>query len=101
MTTIGEPLPLPIVIPQQRPGSQERGFMAAYAPSLELCGIDQRSFLRFIEETNKGLEGNKYLAGVQVVSLGVSFTPEVIVMGVAAAVQAGAWVANKGYVRGK
>ncbi|KAJ5796537.1 uncharacterized protein N7518_005077 [Penicillium psychrosexuale] len=101
MTTMGGPLPLPIVIPQQRPGSQERGFMAAYAPSLELCGIDQRSFLRFIEETNKGLEGNKYLAGVQVVSLGVSFTPEVIVMGVAAAVQAGAWVANKGYVRGK
>ncbi|RAH52103.1 hypothetical protein BO85DRAFT_432276 [Aspergillus piperis CBS 112811] len=101
MATMGGPLPLPVVIPQQRPGSQERGFMAAYAPSLESCGIDQRSFLRFIDETNTALEGNKYLAGVQVVSLGVGFTPEVIVMGVAAAVQAGAWVANKGYVRGK
>ncbi|KAJ5930415.1 hypothetical protein N7466_005908 [Penicillium verhagenii] len=101
MNTMGGPLPLPIVIPQQRPGSQERGFMAAYAPSLESCGIDQRSFLRFIDETNTALEGNKYLAGVQVVSLGVGFTPELIVMGVAAAVQAGAWVANKGYVRGK
>lgn len=75
--------------------------MAAYAPSLESCGIDQRTFLRFIDETNTALEGNKYLAGVQVVSLGVGFTPEMIVMGVAAAVQAGAWVANKGYVRGK
>ncbi|KAJ5602732.1 hypothetical protein N7537_005688 [Penicillium hordei] len=101
MTTMGGPLPLPIVIPQQRPGSQERGFMAAYAPSLESCGIDQRSFLRFIDETNTALEGNKYLAGVQVVSLGVGFTPEIIVMGVAAAVQAGAWAANKGYVRGR
>ncbi|KAJ5918222.1 hypothetical protein N7454_010597 [Penicillium verhagenii] len=101
MNTIGGPLPLPIIIPQQRPGSQERGFMAAYAPSLESCGIDQRSFLRFIDETNTALEGNKYLAGVQVVSLGVGFTPELIVMGVAAAVQAGAWAANKGYVRGK
>lgn len=101
MTTMGGPLPLPIVIPQQRPGSQERGFIAAYAPSLESCGIDQKSFLRFIDEANTGLEGNKYLAGVQVVSLGVGFTPEVIVMGVAAAVQAGAWAANKGYVRGK
>lgn len=75
--------------------------MAAYAPSLELCGIDQRTFLQFIDETNTALEGNKYLAGVQVVSLGVGFTPEMIVMGVAAAVQVGAWVANKGYVRGK
>lgn len=75
--------------------------MAAYAPSLESCGIDQRSFLRFIYEANTALEGNKYLAGVQVISLGVGFTPEVIVMGVAAAVQAGAWVAIKGYVRGK
>ncbi|CAI7655021.1 unnamed protein product [Penicillium glandicola] len=101
ITTMGGPLPLPIVIPQRRPGSQERGFMAAYTPSLESCGIDQRSFVRFIEETNTALEGNKYLAGVQVVSLGVSFTPEVIVMGVAAVVQAGAWAANKGYVRGK
>ncbi|KAJ5426682.1 hypothetical protein N7465_001752 [Penicillium sp. CMV-2018d] len=101
MTTMGGPLPLPIVIPQQRPGSQERGFMAAYAPSLESCGIDQRTFLRFIDEANTALEGNKYLAGVQVVSLGVGFTPELIVMGVAAAVQAGAWAANKGYVRGK
>ncbi|KAI3011981.1 hypothetical protein CBS147346_896 [Aspergillus niger] len=101
MTTMGGPLPLPVVIPQQRPGSQERGFMAAYAPALESCGIDQKTFLRFIDETNTALEGNKYLAGVQVVSLGVGFTPEVIVMGVAAAVQAGAWMANKGYVRGK
>ncbi|KAJ5239495.1 hypothetical protein N7468_004114 [Penicillium chermesinum] len=101
MTTMGGPLPLPIVIPQQRPGSQDRGFMAAYAPSLASCGIDQRSFLRFIDEANTALQGNKYLSGVQIVSLGVGFTPEVIVMGVAAAVQAGAWVANKGYVRGK
>lgn len=75
--------------------------MAAYTPSLESSGIDQGSFLRFIDETNTALEGNKYLAGVQVVSFGVGFTPEIIVMGVAAAVQAGAWAANKGYVRGK
>lgn len=95
------PLPLPIVIPQQRPGSRERGFIAAYAPSLEACGIDRMTFLRFLDECNTAVQGNKLLAGVQVVSLGVGFTPEVIVMGVATAVQAGAYVANKGHVRHK
>ncbi|KAB8239667.1 uncharacterized protein BDW43DRAFT_305434 [Aspergillus alliaceus] len=95
------PLPLPIVIPQQRPGSRERGFIAAYAPSLETCGIDRMTFLRFLDECNTAVQGNKFLAGVQVVSFGVGFTPEMIVMGVATAVQAGTYIANKGYVRHK
>lgn len=95
------PLPLPIVVPQQRPGSRERGFIAAYAPSLEACGIDRMAFLRFLDECNTAVQGNKFLAGVQVVSFGVGFTPEMIVMGVATAVQAGAYFANKGHVRHK
>ncbi|KAK6813095.1 hypothetical protein P875_00095543 [Aspergillus parasiticus SU-1] len=99
-TTCG-PLPVPIVIPQQRPGSRERGFIAAYAPSLEACGIDRITFLRFLDECNTAVQGNKFLAGVQVVSFGVGFTPEMIVMGVATAVQAGAYFANKGHVRHK
>lgn len=95
------PLSLPVVIPQQRPGSQERGFMAAYAPSLEAAGIDRKTFLHFIDDCNTAFQGNKFLAGVQVVSFGVSFTPEVIVMGVSTAVQLGAHMANKGFVKHK
>ncbi|KNG90957.1 hypothetical protein ANOM_000717 [Aspergillus nomiae NRRL 13137] len=101
LTTNCGPLPLPIVIPQQRPGSRERGFIAAYAPSLEACGIDRMTFLKFLDECNTAVQGNKFLAGVQVVSFGVGFTPEMIVMGVATAVQAGAYIANKGHVRHK
>ena len=41
LSTTSGPLSLPIVIPQQRPGSKDRGFMAAYAPSLEESGIGQ------------------------------------------------------------
>lgn len=95
------PLSLAVVIPQQRPGSPERGFMAAYAPMLEAAGIDQRTFMAFLDEFNTAVQGNKYLAGVQVVSFGVGFTPEVITMCVATAVQLGANVANKGFVKHK
>ncbi|OAA68855.1 hypothetical protein ISF_03230 [Cordyceps fumosorosea ARSEF 2679] len=95
------PLSLPVVIPQQRPGSPERGFMAAYAPMLESAGIDQRTFMSFLDEFNTAMQGNKFLAGVQVVSFGVGFTPEIITTCVATAVQMGAHVANKGYVKHK
>ncbi|PYH93845.1 hypothetical protein BO71DRAFT_419764 [Aspergillus ellipticus CBS 707.79] len=94
-------LPLPVVIPQQRPGSKSRGFIAAYAPSLEACDIDQLTFLQFIHDCNKALTGNKWLAGVQVVSFGVSFTPEVITMAVATAVNAAATVANTAHMHHK
>lgn len=46
------PLPCPVVIPQRRLGNKERGFVEAYAPVLEQCGIDQDTFLDFIREFN-------------------------------------------------
>lgn len=99
-TTTG-PLALPIVIPQQRPGSKDRGFMAAYAPSLEESGIDQRTFLKFIDDCNTALQGNKYLAGVQVAAFGAGFAPSIIAMAVTTAVQYGVGMANKAHVRNK
>ncbi len=100
-STMTGPLPLPIVIPQQRPGSKDRGFMAAYAPSLEESGVDQRMFLQFIDDFNTALQGNKYLAGVQVAAFGAGFAPSVIAMAVTTAVQYGAGLANKACVRNK
>jgi hypothetical protein len=40
-------LSCPVIIPQKRPGGKTRGFIRAYAPDLEACGIDQSSFLDF------------------------------------------------------
>jgi hypothetical protein len=34
-------LPLTVVLPQRRPKDRSRGFIRAYAPVLENCGIDQ------------------------------------------------------------
>ena len=40
-------LPCPVIIPQRRPHKKSRGFVRAYAPALEECGIDQDGFMSF------------------------------------------------------
>jgi hypothetical protein len=42
-------LPAVVIIPQRRPQSKTRGFVRAYAPDLDNCGIDQQVFIRFLE----------------------------------------------------
>lgn len=46
-------LPFPVIIPQRRPGSKKRGFVRAYAPVLEDCGLSQDFFLKFISDFHK------------------------------------------------
>ena len=42
-----------VMIPQRRPGSRQRGFMRAYAPVLGPAGVDQDSFLKFLNDLDK------------------------------------------------
>lgn len=47
-------LPQPIVIPQRRPGSRQRGFMRAYAPSLGThANLDQQTFFKFLSDFDR------------------------------------------------
>lgn len=46
-------LPFPVIIPQRRPGAKRRGFVRAYAPVLQDCGIGQDVFLKFISDFHK------------------------------------------------
>lgn len=46
-------LPMPVIIPQRRPGAKKRGFVRAYAPVLQDTGISQEVFLRFINDFHK------------------------------------------------
>jgi hypothetical protein len=46
-------LPLPVILPQRRPKDRSRGFIRAYAPDLANCGIDQATFLDFLETFNE------------------------------------------------
>ncbi|KAF5700761.1 hypothetical protein FGLOB1_10553 [Fusarium globosum] len=87
------PLPLrlnsPVVIPQRRPGNKERGFVEAYAPDLQAFGIDQETFIAFIQAINKAVQASKWLHAIQVAAMGTGFIPNHIALGVSAANVAG------------
>jgi hypothetical protein len=51
--TVRGRLPCPVVIPQRRPKDKERGFIRAYAPALLECGIDEATFMNFIDSLNQ------------------------------------------------
>ncbi|THV70400.1 hypothetical protein D6D19_06083 [Aureobasidium pullulans] len=91
----------PIVIPQRRPGSQQRGFILAYPPSLQRNGIDQHAFLDFLESCNEAVAGYAALQVLQVAGLAVSMVPDAIAMGVGTGVGVGASALNKHAVRWK
>lgn len=43
-------LPCPVIIPQRRPRNKDRGFVRAYAPVLDECGVGQDVFLKFLKD---------------------------------------------------
>jgi len=65
----------PVIIPQRRPGDRSRGWTSAYAPSLQDCGIDQETFLHFLESFNEASKSSAALDVVNVAALGVGFAP--------------------------
>ncbi|KAI0535029.1 hypothetical protein GGR58DRAFT_26179 [Xylaria digitata] len=46
-------LQYPVILPQRRPKWRHRGFIRAYAPDLLTCGIDQPTFMAFLDELDK------------------------------------------------
>jgi len=46
-------LPLPVIIPQRRPQNKSRGWARAYAPALMGSGIDEATFLDFLDRFNE------------------------------------------------
>ncbi|KAI9735710.1 MAG: hypothetical protein M1818_006318 [Claussenomyces sp. TS43310] len=46
----------PVIIPQRRPESKIHGFVRAYAPVLNDCGVDQVTFLDFLDNFTKSIK---------------------------------------------
>lgn len=72
-------LQLPVVLPQRRPKDRRRGFIRAYAPALETKGIDQATFLEFIETFDKASQASPWiqainLAGFATIALAPPFS---------------------------
>jgi hypothetical protein len=83
---IGE-LSLPVVIPQRRPKDRSRGFIRAYAPVLQGAGIDQLTWLAFLDALQKSSAADPWLNAINFASIGTMFMPHVIGFAVSYAIQ--------------
>lgn len=80
-------MPYPIVIPQRRPRSKNRGFVRAYPPILDNYGISQDAFLTLLKAFHQASKPSKYIAAVFVAAGIVGMVPSVYAMAVSTAVQ--------------
>lgn len=84
------PLSLPVIIPQRRPGNRMRGFCRAYSPILEDAGIDQTTFINFIETFEKSSRASPIFGVIQLAAGIAGLAPSGIAMAVTIAVQVAA-----------
>lgn len=57
-------LSLPVVLPQRRPKARSRGFIRAYAPELQNCGIDEAMFIDFLDTFNHATLASPWLNAI-------------------------------------
>lgn len=96
-----EPLPMPVIIPQRRPGERSRGFIRAYAPLLEQVGIDEVTFMDFLTELNKAVMPSPWINAINVATLAVQHVPEPVTIAVAIASQIATQVSMTAHSRSK
>lgn len=77
-------LQFPVVIPQRRPKERERGFVRAYAPDLEQFGIDEETFVDFIQTFNEASSASNWIHALNLAQFAT--IPMPIVVGIVASV---------------
>ncbi|KAK7949417.1 uncharacterized protein PG986_010303 [Apiospora aurea] len=80
-------LALPVVITQRRPGSRTRGFVHAYSPLLADVGVDQATFLHFLDNLNKSVEPSPWIQAINLASFAGYAVPEPFTMIISMAVK--------------
>ena len=62
-------LPRPVVVPQRRPKTRTRGFVRAYAPDLEHCGIDQAMWFNFLDDFHKSSMASPWMFAINAAAI--------------------------------
>lgn len=88
-------LPYPVIIPQRRPGTKGRGFVNAYAPVLEASGIDQTTFLTFLDNFHTASQASPVFDALVVAANIAGMVPSVIAMAVNISIQVAAGTAKE------
>ncbi|KAI0182245.1 hypothetical protein EV127DRAFT_458256 [Xylaria flabelliformis] len=94
-------LSLPVVITQKRPGKRTRGFMRAYAPVLDDVGVNEATFLEFIDDLNKAVLPSPWIQAINLASLAGMAVPEPFTVLISIAVQQAANAASAAHSRFK
>jgi hypothetical protein len=92
-------LPMPVVLPQRRPKDRSRGFIRAYAPLLENCGIDQATWLEFLDSFERNSAASPWIKAVNMAGLATIPLPMGIGLAVGYAIQQGVKVATEVHAR--
>ncbi|KAF7918837.1 uncharacterized protein EAE98_009615 [Botrytis deweyae] len=101
---IKQGLPVPIIIPERRPGSKHRGFVRAYAPVLIDCGIDQDTFMDFLVGFEASIKASPYFhvinlaVAASVMAEGLAVAPSIIVHAAAFAVHTSIEFGRRAYM---
>ncbi|KAI1208564.1 uncharacterized protein F4807DRAFT_430127 [Annulohypoxylon truncatum] len=81
------PLMYPVIIPQRRPKARDRGFVKAYAPDLMRAGIDQATFMAFLDGFGKALTQSPLLGAINLAGGVAGMIPTAIAPPIGIAVQ--------------
>ncbi|KAM3424165.1 hypothetical protein BST61_g11292 [Cercospora zeina] len=94
-------LPFPVLLPQRRPTDRSRGFVRAYAPVLESCGIGQHEWLHFLDQFEKSTQASSWIMALNLASIATMALPTITSFAVSAAIQVATVVASETQTRYK
>lgn len=79
-----------MMLPQRRPNNNKRGFIRAYAPVLGDFGVDKKTFLNFLETSNKAWQATPLLYALNLTSIGTMWLLSATAFVVSTVIQVGA-----------
>lgn len=82
----GGRLQLPVILPQRRPKNRTRGFVRAYAPMLEECGITTDMWLNFLDTFEQASQASPWLNALNMAGMAGMMLPHGISLAVSVAV---------------
>ncbi|PTB65869.1 hypothetical protein BBK36DRAFT_1169561 [Trichoderma citrinoviride] len=94
-------LPMPVILPQRRPGERARGFIHAYAPLLQDVGIDEATFFDFIEQLNMATAPSPWINAINLAAVAVQNVPEPVSIAVSIAARVATQVGLQAHSRSK
>ncbi|KAM0501075.1 hypothetical protein ACHAP8_004803 [Fusarium lateritium] len=82
----GQRLEMPVILAQRRPKNRSRGFVRGYAPILEDVGIDQETWLDFLDKFDAAAMASPWIQVLNFAEIGGLFVPFAPSIAISAAV---------------